>query len=312
MLTTRRDHILFATLLTVLTIGLVIAFYITDGYQWRYFGVAVPAGLLAGLVFYIMIAAFLHPTYRPERGDLPRLLLIIAVITTIIAHFIEIHFGIAIAVTRTYFWVQTALLLVIGMRLARPTPFNRAQELAGENEEDEEVVEEPVEIKPEPKGGKRRAQPQRPVVARRERKVTNGLPSLPATVMTDLLIFFTFVFIYTTNPQGLSSAIAILSGSITKRMVGGEAVSSPYIFYLMLFTWLIAATVGLTVEALRQRRAPGLGWWLRGYALHAAVVWIGWLVYQNSRPEPDRTWVHLLIGNLSVVLTGLCLRGILH
>ena len=289
LLTTRRDHILFATLLTVLTIGLVIAFYITDGYQWRYFGVAVPAGLLAGLVFYIMIAAFLHPTYRPERGDLPRLLLIIAVITTIIAHFIEIHFGIAIAVTRTYFWVQTALLLVIGMRLARPTPFNRAQELAGENEEDEEVVEEPVEIKPEPKGGKRRAQPQRPVVARRERKVTNGLPSLPATVMTDLLIFFTFVFIYTTNPQGLSSAIAILSGSITKRMVGGEAVSSPYIFYLMLFTWLIAATVGLTVEALRQRRAPGLGWWLRGYALHAAVVWIGWLVYgliQGGRLAP--------------------------
>ena len=289
LLTTRRDHILFATLLTVLTVGLVIAFYITDGYQWRYFGVAVPAGLLAGLVFYIMIAAFLHPTYRPERGDLPRLLLIIAVITTIIAHFIEIHFGIAIAVTRTYFWVQTALLLVIGMRLARPTPFNRAQELAGENEEDEEVVEEVVEVKPEPKSGKRRSQPQRPVVARRERKVTNGLPSLPATVMTDLLIFFTFVFIYTTNPQGLSSAIAILSGSITKRMVGGDAVSSPYIFYLMLFTWLIAATVGLTVEALRQRRAPGLGWWLRGYALHAAVVWIGWLVYgliQGGRLAP--------------------------
>jgi len=289
LLTTRRDHILFVTLLTVLTVGLTVAFYITDGYQWRYFGVTVPAGLLAGLVFYIMIAAFLHPTYRPERGDLPRLLLIIAVITTVIAHFVEIHFGIAIAATRTYFWVQTALLLVVGMRLARPTPFNRAQELAGENEEDEEVVEEPVEIKPEPKSGKRRPQPQRPAVGRRERKVANGLPSIPATVMTDLMIFFTFVFIYTTNPQGLNNAMAILSGSITQRVVGGAPVSSPYIFYLMLFTWLIAATVGLTVEALRQRRAPGLGWWLRGYALHAAVVWIGWLVYgliQSGRLAP--------------------------
>ncbi|MDQ3249671.1 MAG: O-antigen ligase family protein, partial [Chloroflexota bacterium] len=292
LLTTRRDHYLFAGLLTVCSLGLVAIFYITDGSQWRYFGVALPAGLLAGVMFYTMSAAFLHPHYKPERGDLPRLLLIIAAITTILAHFVEIHFGIAIAVTRTYFWVETALLLVVGMRWAQPQPFNRAQELAGENDDEDEetpgVKEAVEEVVIDAKTKKRRAQSQRPVAKNRGR-ATNSLPALPATVMTDLMVFFTFVFIYSTNPQGLGDALSVLANSITRRMVGGEAQYSPAILLLMLFTWLVAATVGLTVEALRQRRAPSLGWWLRGYGLHAAVVWIGWLIYgliQGGRLVP--------------------------
>jgi tetratricopeptide (TPR) repeat protein len=48
---------------------------------------------------------------------------------------------------------------------------------------------------------------------------------------------------------------------------------------MMLFTWLVAATIGLVATALQQRRTPELSWWLRGYGIHAAVVWGGWLVY---------------------------------
>ncbi len=279
LLINRRDHWLFAGLLSLGVIVGMLVLFSTDNWRWRYFGLAVPAGLLAGLILYVMIAAFLHPTYKPERGDIPRLLLIIAILTTIVAHFTEIHFGIAIAATRTYFWVLTAVLLAVGMRWVRPTPFNKAQELASEAEGDDEIVEipEPAPVDTKPK--KRRAQPQRAVPLRRERRSSHSVPSLPATVLTDLLIFFTFVFIYTTNSSNAQDALSILSASISKRVEGGQPVSSPWILLLMVLTWLVGATVGLVVEALRQRQTPKLGWWLRGYGLHAAVVWIGWLIY---------------------------------
>ena len=298
LLVNRRDNILFASLLAFTSIVAVLVFFATDDWRWRYFGVAVPSGLLGGLVLYVMIAAFLHPTYRPEKGDIPRLLLIIAILTTIVAHFAEIHFGIAIAATRTYFWVLAALLVVVGMRWAKPTAFNKVQEIASESVDEDLEEAEPVavvETKPDPKvrptSAKRRGQPQqRPNAApRRERRVLNGPPSLPATVMTDLLIFFTFVFIYTTNAAGAQDALSVLMNSITTRIEGGQPVSSMWIFLLMLLTWLVGSTVGLVVEALRQRRTPELGWWLRGYSLHAAVVWIGWFIYgllQGGRLVP--------------------------
>jgi hypothetical protein len=47
-------------------------------------------------------------------------MLVIALLTAIVAHYLEIHFGIAIGATRTSFWVFTAMLMVAGMRLAQP------------------------------------------------------------------------------------------------------------------------------------------------------------------------------------------------
>ena len=37
-------------------------------------------------------------------------------LAAIVAHFVEIHFGIAIVATRTYFWFLSALLVVVGTR----------------------------------------------------------------------------------------------------------------------------------------------------------------------------------------------------
>jgi hypothetical protein len=150
-----------------------------------------------------------------------------------------------------------------------------------------QYVEEEVEtVEPVPQKGKRRAD--RHATSRRAAS-PNYLPALPATVMTDLLIFLTSVFLFSTNSQQLSNPFGILFSSVFRRNEGGQVLSSPSIFFLLVFTWLVAATVGLAGTSLQQRRTPGLGWWLRGYALHAAVVWSGWLVYgliQSSRLIP--------------------------
>jgi tetratricopeptide (TPR) repeat protein len=265
LLVGRRDTLLFALLLALSAGASIIAFYFYDG-SWRFFGVALPAGLILGLGIYVTLSAFLHNDLGWGRGDLPRQLLIITILATITAHFLEIHFGIAIAASRTYFWIETALLLVVGMRWAVPSAYTIYQ-----TEEEEVEVQEPA---PQAKG-KRRGAP-RTAAARRN---FSHLPSLPATVMTDLLIFLTTVFLFTTNSQQLTSPLSILFSSVFQRNEGGQVIASPFIFIMLLFTWFIASTVGLASTALQQKRTPDLGWWLRGYGLHAAVVWGGWLIY---------------------------------
>ena len=286
LLANRRDNLLFGLLLGGFGVGTVLYFLITDG-SWRFFGAALPAGLMAGLFFYVTAAAFLHNDLKLEPRDIPRQLLIITIMTTVAAHFVEIHFGIAIAATRTYFWVEAATLLALGMRWAQPVAFSAAQALAAEQEEKAEKVEKveevetPVESK-ETRGQrtKNRKTPTKvSAPPRRERAPLISASALPATVMTDLLIFLTFVFIYTTNGTQLRDPFSVLFSSIAQRPEGGQLLGSPYIFFLMLFTWLLSATVGLTVESLAQRKAPPLSWWLRGFGLHAAIVWGGWLFY---------------------------------
>ena len=66
-------------------------------------------------------------------------------------------------------------------------------------------------------------------------------------------------------------------------------MTSPAIFFLMVFTWLVATTVGLAGESLSRRRAAPLRWWLVGYGVSAAIVWGSWLVYgliQAARLTP--------------------------
>jgi tetratricopeptide (TPR) repeat protein len=288
----RRDTILFGALLAGFAVASVAGFYYFDDRQLRLFGVALPFGLMAGYAVYISIAAFLHGDVRPDRADLPRQMWIIALLMAIVAHYLEIHFGIAIGATRTHFWIFAAALLVIGMRLAQVVPG--------------EVLETaPEPIAPPPvapaaasgKGGKGKGRNQplpqaqaRPAApAPRVRRHGSNFPIVPTTVMTDVLVFLTFVYIYTTNGAGLGSTLQVLFNSIFQRVANGVTVTSPAIFFLMVFTWLVATTVGLAGESLSRRRAASLGWWLVGYGVSAVIVWGSWLVYgllQSGRLTP--------------------------
>ncbi|TKJ30423.1 MAG: hypothetical protein CEE40_05115 [Chloroflexi bacterium B3_Chlor] len=88
---------------------------------WRFSGVALAVGITFGFLAYLVLHA-LFLSREKEEG--PRIsskdqVLLIALFSAIVAHFIEIHFGIAIAATRTYFWLYAALLVVIGLSLWR-------------------------------------------------------------------------------------------------------------------------------------------------------------------------------------------------
>ncbi|MCB0063331.1 MAG: O-antigen ligase family protein [Caldilineaceae bacterium] len=300
LLVNRRDNFLFAGLLAVSSLIFIVLFMASDDWQWRFLGASLPAGLMVGLFLYVTIAAFLHTHETPDATQIPRQLLIITVLATIAAHFIEIHFGIAIAATRTYFWVQAALLLVLGMRWAQPAPFSAAQlltpaDIAAEPAAEPEPTKEPVEEEPKKsksqsrRRGKNRqsrsrsagnqAANDRSAGSHSPPRPTGSTPGLPATVMTDLLVFLTFVFIYTTNGTQARDTLSVLFNSILRRPEGGELVSSPAIFFLMVFTWLLSAIVGLASESLAQRRAPEGSWWIKNFLLHTGIIWGGWLIY---------------------------------
>jgi tetratricopeptide (TPR) repeat protein len=85
---------------------------------WRFSGVALAVGITFGFLAYLVI----HTLVLRKKGEVQEMsfrdqVLMIALFSAIVAHFIEIHFGIAIAATRTYFWLYCGLMVVIGLSL---------------------------------------------------------------------------------------------------------------------------------------------------------------------------------------------------
>jgi tetratricopeptide (TPR) repeat protein len=125
---------------------------------WRLSGVALAVGITIGFLSYLVIHAFFLSSKEDEgpgisSGDQ---MLLIALFSAIVAHFIEIHYGIAIAATRTYFWVYAALMVVIGLsRWDRRTI-----------EPDSEVAPQELERSTQPRRSRRRPRKPQPKRAR--------------------------------------------------------------------------------------------------------------------------------------------------
>lgn len=97
---------------------------------WRLAGVGLPLGLVAAITIYLLLYIF-----QGRKGATPKLEiggsirhrpLLIAVLSALIAHFIEIQSGMAAATTSTYFWVYAALLAIVGYSLREEPVSNTA------------------------------------------------------------------------------------------------------------------------------------------------------------------------------------------
>ncbi len=98
--------------------------------SWILLGVGLPAGLILGIILYVVIATIWNEVSGHSMALGQRELVLITILATMVAHFIEIHFGIAIASTRTYFWVWSAVLVVVGLgwlQLRTPSPAAETQ-----------------------------------------------------------------------------------------------------------------------------------------------------------------------------------------
>lgn len=123
----RQRTFFAAMLLAGAASGVLIPWLVGGTLRWA--GVGIPAGMLLALVLYLMTALFQSPKPEFQFPASNFQMLFIALFSALIAHFVEIQFGIAITATRTYFWLYAALLVIIGYQW-RGEPVPEAAEVS--------------------------------------------------------------------------------------------------------------------------------------------------------------------------------------
>lgn len=233
--------------------GLVgtVLLWSTQGEEW--IGVGLPTGIAAGVILYVTLSVILFRSQDPTRPDYKRQLLIIVLLSAIIAHFIEIHFGIAIAATRLYFWTFSALIVVVGYLM----PNTDERRMTNDQPDPSLVTRHPSSAR------RRRRRTEG------ERELRSGLLSPseswlgPTLVLAGFVALFLMVigFEFITNPPRGASTLQVLWSSLTTLQREGGATSYGALL-LLLLTWALCS---LLAAAELGRRGlfdhAGVGWW---------------------------------------------------
>jgi len=236
----RRDQRLFLALtLGAGLLGLALPYFIER--QWRYVGITMPLAMTAGVGAYALVKAAhggrissramegssgseANPVSRPETS-----LMVAGLLGAIVAHFVEIHFGIAIGATRTYFWVLAAMLVVLGEGWVAW-------------DEPAVVLAETARV-PQ----RRRARSRQPRAMTAERF---AMIHAMALGLMGAAILGTLVWDYAANAMGRTSVVAVLWESLTTMQAQGRPdVRSFSIAAVVGFTWV---ALGLLVAGLEM------------------------------------------------------------
>jgi cyclophilin family peptidyl-prolyl cis-trans isomerase/Flp pilus assembly protein TadD len=242
-------------------------------WAWRgplYVGVGIPGGAIVGLAAFIFLVV-MRATFKPETRELlggRYSLWMLALVAAVIAHFIEIHFGIAIAATRTYFWTMAALMAVIGTRLALQ-PAEAEPATSGLDAEKEE-----------PRSHGRRRRRRGPDTPPRVHRRTVGAGDWQGSIMilSVLAILFlgTMLFDFITIQQGDPGLLPTIVQSLT--ITKGKA--SPVMMALFAATWLMIGLVGLgDLATSKEGEGKKPAEWLGAAGIFALVSFGGALLF---------------------------------
>ncbi len=270
MVGARRNRIVFFAAWIGGGVSGALLAYLLDG-SMRYFGVGLPLGCMAGLALYVALYSLLF--YDPESAagsvDEAARIIVIAMLAAIVAHYVEIHFGIAIAASRTHFWAYAGAIVAAGYY------FKRQSETDAETASAVDVVmKQSAEINPE--GDSARGQ-------RRSRKKGRKQPQTAS------------------QPQPLStgrtvatlSAYAFLVGVILITMVF-DFITRNYdiragnysIFWLFVVVWLLSSIVVLALSSAQGDSHTEQGDWVRGLVAYLLLSLGSFIIFLllYSRP----------------------------
>ena len=298
LIRSRRDIALFFALLVGGGI-LLCTLFLLRGVSVGFLGVNWPTGLILGLIVFVTLAVFIQPESETPVVDSRRQLLLVASLAAIIAHYVEIHLGIAIAATRIYFWIIGAVLLVLGMRWLVPDPFASAEAPTHLGD---------VQGERSASGRPSRAATQS-ASAHRRRQTGAGrsgwVDFLPATIFPDLLVMMTLVYLFTVNYAGLSNPFMALARGMARFTQNQSMRLGSDILWLVFFTWVVATILGISMAILhlpgfsllrsvekrpnrdhRRKRKSSAGRsfgtsfnLLHSVVLYALILFVGWLLY---------------------------------
>jgi len=264
------------------------------------FGVGLSFGIIVGLLIYLILAALLGYSVRVlTEGERLRALALVGLMAAIVAHFVEINFGIAIAVTRTYFWTFAALLLLVGFILPLHGEY-------GDIATQEEVAVK-KRVKEAADVAKKKRHPSRPVM----RQPASHIPAwLREALIAGLLlgiILVTLGYDFMSNSHGGQTASSVLMSSLVTTTTGSGV--SYGLLAMILITWLVGAVILVSESAGMQTSLN----WLRtlGVVLGVSIIFslIFWLWHAGGLSALSRARANsiedvlALVGDYEGILT---------
>jgi tetratricopeptide (TPR) repeat protein/O-antigen ligase len=281
-ITTSRQRILFLTLYVGGGILSALGFMLAMGTQ--FLGVALPFGMMLGVLVYLALVALSGRYERPQSvGGQLKAITIAALLAAVMAHFAEINFGIAIAATRLYFWVFAALLILVGYVLPLHGSFDNEQvESAESGKEKSPKTNQQVKRRRGGRGKSSSRDIQVPAWVR--------IALVGAGITAVLLVTLGYDFI--TNRGGGNNAFQAVWTSLVQLPTVNQAVSYG-VLAMVLTSWLVAGFVLASESARFDQTAT----WMKilftilGASVAIALIYWLWhaagLIDLASRPAND-------------------------
>ncbi|MEE9561443.1 MAG: hypothetical protein V3W50_00080, partial [Thermoanaerobaculia bacterium] len=204
-------------------------------------GVCFPGGLIAGLVLFALVSATTGERAASSCGAIGfRDGLILTALATTVAHFVEIHFGIAITATRLYFWILAAVLVAAGRQWIAEETFDMSSS--------REAPEGQAVRRRKKKKRKRRPAPTE------SRRAFPSAALIAGLVAAVVCVSLTYGFIL--NPGGTKDDVSsLLVSALIRAPAPRESAIFGAPFWLMLAT---LAAAGILAPALRTAAAGEL------------------------------------------------------
>jgi tetratricopeptide (TPR) repeat protein len=203
----------------------------------HFFGLAIPVGMVGGIFLYLVVWGFSEWKSMEDVELHPRFVLLMGLLSAVVAHFIEINFGIAIAATRTTFWCYAGLLVVLGLNLIE------------DSEEDEKAYYRS---------------------GRDERALPAWLRPTLVTAIVGGFIIGTLSFDFVTNAERLTRPAQIVWRSLTVLPAQGSR-SSYGALMIFAFTWVMSTVLFIAQMAKRGAFEEREGDWLVATPLYMLI-----------------------------------------
>jgi len=311
----RRQIIIFLSLFILSGVLSAVIFSIWRGVG--YLGVALPFGMVFGMILYLIVFAIFGKFEILDTVDRKlQAYLLLGLLAGIIAHWVEINFGIAIAATRTYFWVYTGMLLLIGYILPLNAEFGVASSMGSEipmivGKEGQQGAKTKEDRNPRHPQVTQKGNRSNKGIGKRKRRGRNARGgfagvNLPIYIREALivalivtLILITLGYDFITNTSRQVGAMKTLWSSLTELSKGGSRTSYG-VLALLVTTWLVGVflLVSESVQFGIKIEHDRISDWLKMIAIGlgvSLVLAIGfWLWHASGLSELTNTTANTL------------------